>query len=228
MRHSVVVFSGAGISADSGLATFRDSDGLWENYSIHDVATIDAWNRDPELVLQFYNERRRQVWEAQPNAAHHALARLEAQFDVAIVTQNIDDLHERAGSSHVLHVHGSINRSRSSIDPSLTYEIVDWQMAMGELCEKGSQLRPDVVWFGEGVPLMQEASELVAGADVFIVVGSSLQVYPAANLVHDARPGIPKYYVDPAGLGSMADHGFEHIRERAQQGVPLLVDRLMA
>jgi len=228
MRQKLVVFSGAGISAESGLATFRDNDGLWENHDVHEVATIEAWHANPALVQRFYNERRRQVREASPNAAHDAIARLEEVFDVAVVTQNIDDLHERAGSSDVLHIHGQIVRSRSSVDPSLTYPIDGWELSMGELCEKGSQLRPDVVWFGESVPLMSEASQIVASADVFIVVGSSLQVYPAADLIYHVRPGVPKFFVDPAGPGTMESRGFEHIREKAAVGVPMLVERLLA
>jgi NAD-dependent deacetylase len=168
----IVILTGAGISAESGLKTFRDSDGLWEGYNIEDVATPQAWRRNPKLVQDFYNMRRKSVLEAKPNAAHYALARLEEKYEVIIITQNIDDLHERGGSTHVLHLHGIITRSQSSIKPELTYAIDGWELGMEEVCELGSPLRAHVVWFGEDVPMISKASLICADADVFILTGT--------------------------------------------------------
>ena len=182
----VVVLTGAGISAESGLQTFRGPDGLWEGHRVEDVATPEAWAANPGLVLEFYNQRRRGVRQAQPNAAHLALVDLEGAYDVRIVTQNVDDLHERAGSSNVLHLHGEVRKARSTRDSSLIRDLDDSDIHLGDLCERGSQLRPHIVWFGEMVPAMDEAVELVAEADVLLVVGTSLQVYPAAGLVFEA------------------------------------------
>ncbi len=179
----IVVLTGAGISAESGLKTFRDSDGLWEGYDIAEVATPEAWRRNPELVQDFYNQRRKSVLEAKPNAAHYALAKLEEKYKVTIITQNIDDLHERAGSTNVVHLHGIITRSQSSRKPDVTYPIDGWELKMGELCEYGSQLRAHVVWFGEPVPMIEKAARICSLADLFILVGSSLAVYPAAGLI---------------------------------------------
>ncbi len=193
----VVVLSGAGVSAESGLKTFRDSDGLWENHHVEDVATPQAWRKDPELVQRFYNERRRQVVAAQPNAAHLALAELETHCPVSVITQNIDDLHERAGSSKVLHLHGEILKARSSRNEHLLYETNGDDIEMGQKCELGSQLRPHVVWFGEAVPAMEEAMQWVRKADVLLVVGTSLAVYPAASLVNFAPPSAELVVIDP-------------------------------
>ncbi|MFD2287501.1 NAD-dependent deacylase [Pedobacter petrophilus] len=193
----LVVLTGAGISAESGLRTFRDSDGLWEGYNIEDVATPEAWERDPELVQEFYNERRRQVVAAQPNAAHFALAELERHYDVAIITQNIDDLHERAGSKKVTHLHGIITKSQSDLKSNLTYPIIGTEIKMGEFCEFGSQLRPHVVWFGEAVPMIEVAAEICNRAELFILIGTSLAVYPAAGLIDFVPRGITKYIIDP-------------------------------
>ncbi len=195
-KHHIVVLTGAGISAESGLSTFRDSGGLWEQYDICEVATPEAWRKNPELVLAFYNARRRQAMEAQPNAAHRALAQWEKDFEVDIITQNVDDLHERAGSTKVLHLHGELLKVRSTADASLVYA---WpkDLHWGDLCEKGSQLRPHIVWFGEEVPLLPLAAACVAKADLVVVVGTSMQVYPAAGLVSFARPEIPVFYIDP-------------------------------
>lgn len=193
----IVVLTGAGISAESGLKTFRDSDGLWEGYNIEDVATPEAWERDPELVQEFYNERRRQVVAAQPNEAHMALAALEEHHDVQIITQNIDDLHERAGSKNVTHLHGIITRSQSDIKSNLTYPIVGTEIKMGECCEFGSQLRPHVVWFGEAVPMIEVAANICRKADLFILIGTSLAVYPAAGLIDFVPSGTTKYIIDP-------------------------------
>ncbi|MCL6524561.1 MAG: NAD-dependent deacylase [Thermoflavifilum sp.] len=197
-RLKLVVLTGAGISAESGLKTFRDAGGLWEGYRIEEVATPEAWQRNPQLVLDFYNMRRREVMQAQPNAAHRQLAELEDVVDVYIITQNIDDLHERAGSTRVLHLHGEIFKMRSSLNPQLVYEIKG-DMHMGDVAEDGVQLRPHVVWFGEPVPAMSKALEWVAQADVFAVIGSSLQVYPAAGLLFhlgEIKPEVPIFIID--------------------------------
>jgi NAD-dependent deacetylase len=223
----VVVLTGAGVSAESGLQTFRDHDGLWHNYRVEDVATPQAWEWDMDLVLDFYNQRRKNLLEAVPNAAHIALARLEEKYIVKIVTQNVDDLHERGGSSSVLHLHGELKKVRSSVDPALIYELRGWELKRGDLCEKGSQLRPHIVWFGEPVPLIEEAAELCADADIMIVIGTSLQVYPAAGLIHYAFPGAPKYYVDPKAVAVPFMPYLEIIRKTAGEGVPELVDRLL-
>lgn len=193
----LVVLTGAGISAESGLKTFRDADGLWEGYNVYDVATPEAWEKNPELVQQLYNERRKQVIEAQPNKAHLILAELENFFEVEIITQNIDDLHERAGSTKISHLHGIITKSQSNIEPSLTYPILGDNLAMGALCEFGSQLRPHVVWFGEAVPMIEVAAEICSKADVFVLVGTSLAVYPAAGLLDFVPLATKKFIVDP-------------------------------
>ena len=191
----LVVLSGAGISAESGLKTFRDSDGLWEGYNIEDVATPEAWNANPSLVLEFYNQRRKNVAEAIPNQAHIILAELEKHFEVEIITQNIDDLHERGGSSKVLHLHGEIFKMRSNADEELIYPIQK-DILMGDLAEDGHQLRPHIVWFGEAVPMIESAAVLTSGADLFAVVGTSLIVYPAAGLIHATKTGTPIFIVD--------------------------------
>jgi len=221
----VVVLTGAGISAESGLKTFRDSDGLWENYRVEDVATPQAWHADFRTVLHFYNERRKQVLSAVPNNAHFALAALEKKYDVQIITQNIDDLHERGGSSKVLHLHGEILKSRSTLNPRLVYDINGAELNPGDLCEKGSQLRPHIVWFGEMVPELEHAAFLASRADIFLVIGTSLQVYPAAGLTRYAPAHAEKYYIDPKA--EMVMEGFEVIRENAGSGVPALVKKLM-
>ncbi len=193
----LVVLTGAGISAESGLKTFRDSDGLWEGYNIYDVATPEAWERNPELVQSFYNERRKQVIAAKPNRAHQLLAELENDFDVEIITQNIDDLHERAGSTKVTHLHGIITRSQSDLKSHLTYPITGSEIKMGELCEFGSQLRPHVVWFGEAVPMIEVAAKICGKADLFVLIGTSLAVYPAAGLIDFVPREVHKYIIDP-------------------------------
>lgn len=224
----IVVLTGAGVSAESGLKTFRDHDGLWHNYRVEDVATLEAWERDMDLVNTFYNERRKNLFEAQPNAAHIALARLEEKYEVQVITQNIDDLHERGGSTKVLHLHGELKKVRSSVDESLVYELKGWELKRGELCEKGSQLRPHIVWFGEPVPLITEAARLVQQADIVIIIGTSLQVYPAAGLIHYAFAGAPKYYIDPRATAMPFIPMLEIIQKTAGEGVPELVDRLLA
>lgn len=223
----IVVLTGAGISAESGLKTFRDSDGLWEGYNIEEVATPEAWERNPELVQDFYNMRRKSVLEASPNAAHIALAELEKKYDVTVITQNIDDLHERGGSSEVIHLHGVITRSQSSKNAKLTYPMEGWELKMGELCELGSQLRAHVVWFGESVPMIEEASRICMKADIFILIGSSLAVYPAAGLVNFVPRRVPKYIIDPK-IPYMPSDNFIRIEEKATVGVAGLVNRLLS
>lgn len=223
----IAILTGAGMSAESGLKTFRDSDGLWENHNVYDVATPEAFARDPELVLNFYNERRQQVLEAKPNKAHEALAELEKYFDVNIITQNIDNLHERAGSTQVLHLHGEIDFARSSADESLIYPLNGSAIKIGDTCEKGSQLRPYIVWFGEPVPMIEKAIPMVEMADIVMVIGTSLAVYPAAGLVNYAPPVADKFYIDPKGLHGVNIHDFTIIQKKAGEGVPLLVNQLM-
>lgn len=196
-KKKLVVLTGAGMSAESGIATFRGSNGLWENHRIEDVASPEGWRKDPHLVLDFYNQRRKNVLEVVPNRGHLILSELQKDFDVQIITQNIDDLHERAGSKNILHLHGEIRKSRSTGDPELIYNIKGWELKWGDRCEKGYQLRPHIVWFGEAVPMIEPAADLVSQADIFVVVGTSLQVYPAAGLVAYASAFIPKYIIDP-------------------------------
>ncbi|MDP6877957.1 MAG: NAD-dependent deacylase [Candidatus Marinimicrobia bacterium] len=222
----ITVLTGAGISAESGLKTFRDSDGLWENHRIEDVATPEAWDRDPELVLKFYNERRKQVNLAQPNKAHQLLAELEKNYEVNIVTQNIDDLHEKGGSTKVHHLHGEINKARSTVDPSLIYDLNHWEMKMGDTCDNGSQLRPHIVWFGEPVPMIDQVIHFFEIADKIIVIGTSLGVYPAAGLINYTSPGIEKYYIDPMGVSNMDRDDFTVIAKKAVDGLSELVKLL--
>lgn len=225
MKH-VVVLTGAGISAESGLKTFRDSDGLWEGYDIAEVATPEAWRRNPELVQEFYNMRRKSVLEAKPNDAHYALAKLEEQYKVTIITQNIDDLHERAGSTNVVHLHGIITRSQSSRNPNLTYPMDSWQIKMGDKCELGSQLRAHVVWFGEAVPMIEEAARICTCAELFILIGSSLAVYPAAGLVDYVPRDVPKYIIDPK-IPYLPSDNYRKIEEKATVGIPQLINELL-
>jgi NAD-dependent deacetylase len=196
MKKKLVVLTGAGISAESGIKTFRDADGLWEGHNVMDVATPEGWNKNPELVLDFYNQRRQQLHEVQPNRGHQILAALENDFDVAIITQNVDNLHEKAGSSNVLHLHGELLKVRSTANQNY---ILDWKddLNLGDFDDNGNQLRPHIVWFGEEVPGLEEAVTIVEKADILIVIGTSLQVYPAAGLMNFAKPSIPVYYIDP-------------------------------
>jgi NAD-dependent deacetylase len=225
----VVVLTGAGISAESGIRTFRDGDGLWENHRIEDVATPAAWHRNPTLVLDFYNLRRRQLKSVSPNDGHFALVQLETSYSVQIITQNVDDLHERAGSSRVLHLHGSLRQARSTGPSEKIYE---WQedLNIGDYCTDGYQLRPHIVWFGEAVPLLETAAEIAWEADIFLIVGTSLQVYPAASLMEYARPDIPYYYVDPH---PQVNYSLRHMAnltilpEMAGTGLPRLVQSLL-
>ena len=223
----IVVLSGAGMSAESGLKTFRDSDGLWENHRIEDVATPEAWFKDPELVLKFYNERRKQINGSEPNNAHSALAKLESYYEVNIITQNIDDLHERAGSSNVHHLHGEINKARSTVDPSLVYKLDHWEMKMGDICEQGSQLRPHIVWFGEAVPMIEYVIPYVENASKVLVIGTSLAVYPAAGLINYVSDDAEKYYIDPKGLTNLSRNDFTVISKKAVEGISELVNQLI-
>jgi NAD-dependent deacetylase len=223
----LVVLTGAGMSAESGIATFRGTDGLWENHRIEDVASPDGWNRNPELVLGFYNQRRKNVRSAQPNQGHLMLAEMEKHFDVQIITQNIDDLHERAGSTKVLHLHGEIKKARSTANPFLIYDIPGDELNIGDLCEEGSQLRPHIVWFGEQVPMIEPAAEMVSGADIFVIVGTSLQVYPAAGLVRYASPFISKYIIDPETPDVKGISSVNVIRSGASDGLSYLYDLLL-
>ncbi len=218
MKKKLVVLTGAGISAESGLKTFRDSDGLWEGYDVTEVATPRGWRKDAGLVLEFYNMRRRDVLKAEPNAGHIGLAELEKDFDVHIITQNIDDLHERAGSTRVMHLHGEIFKMRSENDESLIYDIRE-DILPGHRAEDGAQLRPHIVWFEEPVPMIEEAVPLVRSADIFVIVGTSLVVYPAAGLVDLVRPGVPKYIVDKKIPYTSSVGGLVAIEQPASVGV---------
>jgi NAD-dependent deacetylase len=208
----VVVLSGAGVSAESGISTFRDSGGLWEGHDVMEVASPEGWRKNPKLVLEFYNQRRKQALTAQPNPGHLLIAELEKHFEVAVITQNVDDLHEKAGSTKVVHLHGQLFKSRSTADPSLIYDIKDWQLNLGDKCAKGSQLRPDIVWFGEAVPMMETAIELAVEADIFIVIGTSMQVYPAAGLIHYVRTAATKFVIDP-NMPPISHHPNLHLIE---------------
>jgi NAD-dependent deacetylase len=223
----LVVLSGAGISAESGLKTFRDSDGLWEGYDIKEVATPGGWRKNPALVLDFYNMRRRNVRDAVPNSAHLGLADLEKIFDVQIITQNIDDLHERAGSTKVLHLHGEIFKMRSELEESLVYSIRD-DIRLGDKAPDGGQFRPHIVWFEEPVPLIADAGRLVRGADIFLVIGTSLAVYPAAGLIDLANPRIPKFIVDKNIPFTRSIQNLSTIQKRATEGMSDLIGQLKA
>lgn len=228
MAKKIVVFTGAGVSADSGISTFRDSDGLWENYSIEEVCTAEAIVRDREKVINFYNMRRRDVLSKEPNAAHTAIAELEKHFDVEVVTQNVDDLHERAGSTRITHLHGEITKLRSSANPDLIVPIEGWEQGLTERAADGSLLRPHIVFFGEAVPMFEQAAAIVNSADILIVVGTSLVVYPAASLVQYVRDSsVPIYVVDPAELKIHSRNPVTHIRERAAIGMPQLAEQLI-
>ena len=225
----MVVLTGAGISAESGIKTFRDSGGLWEEHDVMEVASIEGWHRNKELVLEFYNARRRQLNDVRPNAAHQALAKLESKFETVVITQNVDDLHERGGSTNVIHLHGELKKVRSTLDPALIY---DWDkdLHLGDKCEKGAQLRPHIVWFGEYVPMLEVAAAEVEFADMIIVVGTSMQVYPAAGLVGYAPSHAKVYYIDPNPSLNPEMRSIAHlevIAEVATTGVPKLVEKLL-
>lgn len=223
----IVILTGAGISKESGLKTFRDDDGLWKTHRVEELATPHAWQQDQELVLEFYNWRRKQLLNVEPNPAHYALVDLEKKFDVQIITQNVDDLHERAGSSNVLHLHGEIRKARSTADENLVYDIEGWELKTGDTCEKGAQLRPHVVWFGEPVTNIQAAARISQTADIFIIIGTSLAVYPAAGLVNYVPENKPKFLIDPGAKPAGYVHHLTTIKENAGKGVPQLVNKLL-
>ena len=224
MQEHIVVLTGAGISAESGLSTFRDSGGLWEQHSVYDVATPEAFARNQELVLRFYNERRHQLESAQPNPAQRLLAELESRYRVTVVTQNVDDLHERGGSTNVLHLHGELTKARSSGFPELIYDIGYKEIHPGDVCERGTQLRPHIVWFGEEVPMLDAAAEVVRTADQLLIVGTSLQVYPAAGLVYEVDIDVPITVIDPGEPASVSRARV--IRKSASEGVREWASRL--
>jgi NAD-dependent deacetylase len=220
----LVVLTGAGISAESGIRTFRDMGGLWEEYDVMEVASPEAWYSNPELVQRFYNDRRKQLFTVEPNIGHIALAEVEKEFDVYIITQNVDNLHERAGSKKVLHLHGELTKARSTDDESLVYEIGNRDIKMGDKCERGSQLRPHIVWFGEDVPLIPVAARIVAQADIFAVVGTSLNVYPAAGLLNYAPRNIPIFLVDPNDVPVYSRFDVTFIKAPASTGVAKMME----
>ncbi|MCL4113551.1 UNVERIFIED_CONTAM: hypothetical protein GTU68_011203 [Idotea baltica] len=227
MKKKIVVLTGAGISAESGIKTFRDADGLWEGHDVMEVASPQGFAKNPELVLDFYNQRRKQLLSVLPNQAHQSLVTLEKYFDVSIITQNVDDLHERAGSSQVLHIHGELLKVRCIHDENL---ILDWKkdLVLGDLSDNGNQLRPHIVWFGEQVPLLDNAIKLTSKADILIIIGTSMQVYPAAGLIHEITSNIPIYFIDPKP--SIAENDFRNIKiitDSATHGVPTLVTSLL-
>lgn len=231
MRKHLVVLSGAGISAESGIRTFRDSNGLWEEYRVEDVATPEGWHRDPALVTRFYNERRQQLLTVEPCGAHRILAELEKDYEVDIITQNVDDLHERAGSTHVLHLHGELAKVTSSLQPNDPSQIRvlrpdEFEVKIGDLAPDGSQIRPYIVWFGEPVPNIEPAVELAMQADIFLVIGTSLNVYPAAGLVHYVRPEVPIYLIDPNEVAVSRGARIHTIRESATAGMQQLCSLL--
>ena len=225
IRKKLVVLTGAGISAESGIRTFRDMGGLWEEYDVMEVASPEGWAKNPQLVLQFYNERRRQLKNAKPNLGHIALAEAEQHFIVIIITQNVDDLHERAGSSCVLHLHGELKKARSSANSSNIVDIGYGDINWGDTCEKGFQLRPHIVWFGEEVPAMTDAIKLVQGAEIFAVIGTSLNVYPAAGLINYVPKCCPVYLVDPNNV-NISQHNITFIKEKASTGVPQMLNMI--
>lgn len=217
MQDHFVVLTGAGMSAESGLSTFRDNGGLWEQYSVYDVATPEAFERNQELVLRFYNERRRQLEHAQPNRGHQLLAQLEKDYRITVITQNVDDLHERGGSSNVIHLHGELTKARSSGHPDLIYDIGYADINQGDVCDRGEQLRPHVVWFGEEVPMLDRAADIVRTADHLLIIGTSLQVYPAASLAHEVDMTVPITVIDPDAPTSLVRARV--IRKGASEGV---------
>lgn len=226
MKH-IVILTGAGMSAESGIKTFRDADGLWEGHDVMEVASPQGYRENPELVLDFYNQRRRQLKEVSPNLGHMNIAKLEEGFNVNIVTQNVDDLHERAGSNHVLHLHGELRKVRSTLNPTLVY---NWQddLILGDTCEKGSQLRPHIVWFGEAVPMIEKAVEIVEKADILVIIGTSMQVYPAAGLIDFIQPNTPIYFIDPKpNISESTYRNLTIIEEGAVKGTEILFKKLV-
>lgn len=227
LMKNLIVLTGAGISSESGIRTFRDSGGLWEEYDVNEVATPMAWLKNRDLVLRFYNQRRSQLASSKPNSGHLGIAALEKSFNVHVITQNIDNLHEKAGSTKVLHLHGELTKARSTADPSLVYDIGYKDIKPGDICEKGSQLRPHIVWFGEAVPNMDEAIDITSTADIFVVIGSSLNVYPAAGLADYAPKKASLWLIDPNDVYVPINRNVEIIKEPATKGVEILTERLM-
>jgi len=227
IKKRITILSGAGISAESGISTFRDSDGLWEKHRIEDVATPEAWHRNPKLVLQFYNLRRKQLMEVEPNAAHFAITQLQSKFDVQVITQNVDDLHERAGNENVLHLHGELKKVRSTAYPYTIYDLDGWELLMGDSCENGHQLRPHIVWFGEEVPNLPIAAQIVSESDAVIIVGTSLNVYPAASLYQFAKTNCPIWIIDPKADALVYPNSITPINEKAGAAMPRLVQSLL-
>ncbi|MFK7908454.1 MAG: NAD-dependent deacetylase [Chitinophagales bacterium] len=228
-KQKIVVLTGAGISAESGIATFRGSGGLWEGHDIMEVASPEGWAKNPELVLHFYNLRRADAAKTQPNAAHKALAKLEEKYEVIVITQNVDDLHERGGSSNVVHLHGELAKVRSTKYPELIYDIGGDAIQLGDTCDKGAQLRPHIVWFGEAVPMIEKAVLMAHDADIFMVIGTSMAVYPAASLIHYVDAETPKYLIDPFIPEVVQDiPNLTPIAEKATIGVTNLVEELLA
>ena len=228
MKKKLVVLTGAGMSAESGIATFRDSDGLWENHPVEQVATPEGFAADPELVLRFYNMRRRELLKVKPNAGHYGLVELEKHFDVHIITQNVDNLHEQARSSDVLHLHGELMKARSTRNESLIYELTadNIDINIGDKCELGYQLRPHIVWFGEAVPMISDAAELAEQADVFVIIGTSMNVYPAAGLLGYIGRNVPAYLIDPKDVHT-GQYDVVHIKKGASEGVKVLTEILL-
>lgn len=223
---NVVVFTGAGVSAESGISTFRDHGGLWEKYKFEDVATTEAWIRQPKIVLEFYNARRKEVIQAKPNRAHELISKLQSYFNTWVITQNIDNLHERAGSKNVMHLHGEIMKSKSSINPNIIYDVKNGEIKWGDLCELGSQIRPHVVWFGEEVPLMPLALQKVSEADILIITGTSLQVYPAAGIIFNANKNCEIFLIDPGEVSTHSPIKINRIKEKAGKGMEMLFEKL--
>ena len=234
MRKKITVLTGAGVSAESGITTFRDSDGLWENHKVEDVASIEGWYRNPELVLDFYNQRRAQLAHVKPNPAHFAIASLEETYDVTVVTQNVDNLHERAGSTRIIHLHGELTKVRpenccnemDAFSEETVFDIGTEPIALGDLAPNGVQLRPHIVWFGEAVPKIEAAIDAVEAADIILIVGTSLQVYPAAGLYAYAKAGTPIYIIDPNSV-SVRDGRIVHIKEVATKGMQVFVNDIL-
>ncbi len=228
MKKRITILSGAGISAESGIKTFRDSNGLWEEHRIEDVATPEAWHRDPKLVLHFYNLRRKQLLEIEPNAAHRSITDLQEQFDVQVITQNVDDLHEQAGNNKVLHLHGELRKARSTVNPFNIYDIAGWKLDLGDTCEDGYQLRPHIVWFGEAVPNLETAAKLTSESNALIIVGTSLNVYPAAGLYQYAKKECPIWIIDPNASELVYPDTITPINEKAGTALPRLINSLLS
>ncbi len=224
----VAVLTGSGISRESGLKTFRDMDGYWRKYRVEEIASPAAWDANPEMVLEFYNIRRKQLYEVAPNAAHYALKKLEEKYDTVIITQNVDDLHERAGSRSIIHLHGELKKARSTVDPSYIIELKTPVLKSGDRCPKGGQLRPHIVWFGEPVPMISKAARIIAESDMLLVIGTSLVVYPAAGLVNYKKEHATVYLIDPGEFPFLPQHNVTHIQKNATIGVPELVAQLLS